>query len=224
MKAGWLLAAILASGGVLLAACGPRVEYRARPGYASSEELPDEIVLEDGTIIRYVSIGEYLARQRALKRGEAYVEGGSQNTGEPAAPSFLPWQELEDGSVRIEARSPEHVVANAMRGFREERYGDLWDQLVARGVRARADADGGADAARARFAAWGARNRTEAMTLLNRMSFAFNTNGVVMRGTGGGFFELSLPPQISKDFKLRVVEVLIETSPEGQRVWLAGIR
>ncbi|MBI1304242.1 MAG: hypothetical protein GC172_10715 [Phycisphaera sp.] len=217
-------ATLLAIVGALACACGPRVEYRARPGYASSEELPDEVVLEDGTIIRYVSIGEFLARQRALKRGEKYVEGGAQKVGEPAAPSFLPWQELEDGSVRIEARSPEHVVANAMRGFREERYGDLWEQLVSKGVRSRAESEGGADAARERFAAWGARNRTDAMTLLNRMSFAFSTNGVVMRGKGGGLFELSLAPQISQDFKLRVVEVVIETSPEGQRAFLAGIR
>ena len=37
-----------------LAACGPEIQYRVRPGYATSSDLPDEIVLEDGSIIRYV--------------------------------------------------------------------------------------------------------------------------------------------------------------------------
>jgi hypothetical protein len=224
MKGLRILAALLGGCAVVVCACGPRVEYRARPGWASSQDLPEEIVLEDGTVIRYVPISELLARQRASKRGEQYVEGGGRKEGDPSAPSFMPWQEQEDGSVLIEARSPEHVVANTMRAFREERYGDLWDQLVARGVRSRAEADGGADAAREQFVAWGARSRIDAMTLLNRMSFAFGTNGVIMRGTGGGFFELRLAPQISGDFKLRVVEILFETTPEGQRVWLAGIR
>ena len=219
-----ILASLLAGGAVFISACGPRVEYRARPGWASAEDLPDEIVLDDGTIVRYVSIGEHLARQRAIRRGERYVEGGDRKEADPSAPSFLPWMEQEDGSVVIEARSPEHVVVNTMRAFREERYGDLWNQLVAQGVRTRAESEGGADAARERFAAWGARNRTDAMTLLNRMSFAFSTNGVIMRGTGGGFFELRLAPQISQDFKLRVVEVVVETTPQGQRAWLAGIR
>ena len=224
MKTLRTLTAALACAACLASACGPRIEYRARPGYASSQELPDEIVLDDGTIVRYVSIGEYLARQRALKRGETFRAGGEQGGGAGAGPSFLPWQELEDGAVRIEARSPEQAVANTMRALREERYGDLWNQLVAEAVRNRAEADGGADAARERFAAWCARNRSDAMTLLNRMSFAFSTNGVTMRRIGGGLFELRLAPQISKDFKLRVVEVVIEPRPDGQRVWLAGIR
>ena len=45
--------ALLASvciAGILLAACGPRVEYRVRPGFATKQDVPDEIVLEDGTM------------------------------------------------------------------------------------------------------------------------------------------------------------------------------
>ena len=208
----------------LLAACGPRVEYRARPGYASSEDLPDEIVLEDGTVIRYVPLSEFLARRKAREAGRPYEPPSVEAASDPKKPGFRAWEEAEDGSVRMQAIMPEQVVANAMRAFREERYGELWDQMVADGVRRRAAAEGGPDVARERFVAWCAKNRSDAMTLLNRMSFAFSSNGVVMRKTGDNMLQMTLTPQVMKDFKLRVVEVAFETTPEGERVRLAGIR
>lgn len=214
--------ALLAS--TLLGACGPRVEYRARPGYASSEDLPDEIVLEDGTVIRYVPLSEFLARRRAREEGRNYEPPSAAEAPDPQKPGFRAWEEAEDGSVRMAAIMPEQVVANAMRAFREERYGDLWDQMVSDGVRRRAAAEGGPEAARERFIAWCARNRSEAMTLLNRMSFAFSSNGVVMRKVGDNMLQMTLTPQVIKDFKLRVVEVSFETTPDGERVKLAGIR
>ncbi len=208
-----------------LAACGPRVEYRARPGYASSEELPDEIVLKDGTVIRYVPLSEFLARRKAREEGRSYEPPSAEKTvADPQKPGFRAWDEAEDGSVRMQALMPEHVVANAMRAFREELYGELWDQLVSDGVKRRAAAEGGPDAARERFVGWCAKNRSDAMTLLNRMSFAFSSNGVVMRKTGDNMLQMTLTPQVIKDFKLRVVEVSFETTPEGDRVKLAGIR
>lgn len=219
-----IMVAVFAS--MVLAACGPRVEYRARPGYASSEELPDEIVLKDGTIIRYVPLSEFLARRKAREEGRDYEPPSANEAAavDPKKPGFRAWEEAEDGSVRMQAIMPEQVVANAMRAFREERYGDLWDQMVSDGVRRRAAAEGGPDAARERFVTWCAKNRSDAMTLLNRMSFAFSSNGVVMRKTGDNMLQMTLTPQVIKDFKLRVVEVSFETTPEGERVKLAGIR
>jgi hypothetical protein len=217
-----LLALVAAA---LLASCGPRVEYRARPGYASSEDLPDEIVLDDGTIIRYVPLSEFLARKKAREEGRGYKPPSSGAVAvDPSKPLFRPWDELENGTVRMDAIMPEQVVANAMRAFREERYGELWDQLVAESVRRRAAAESGPDAARARFIAWCAKNRSEAMMLLNRMSFAFSTNGVVMQRAGGNMLQMTLTPQVVKEFKLRVVEVVYETTEAGERVKLAGIR
>ncbi|MEY3141782.1 MAG: hypothetical protein RLY21_275 [Planctomycetota bacterium] len=215
--------ALLAAG--LATACGPRVEYRARPGYASSEELPDEIVLEDGTIIRYVPLSEFLARRKAREQGRDYEPPSTDAAAaDPQKPGFRAWEEAEDGSIRMQAIMPEQVVANAMRAFREERYGDLWDQMVADGVRRRAALEGGPEVARERFISWCGKNRSDAMTLLNRMSFAFSSNGVVMRKTGDNMLQMTLTPQVIKDFKLRVVEVSFETTPEGERVKLAGIR
>jgi hypothetical protein len=61
------------------------------------------------------------------------------------------------------------------------------------------------------------------------MSFAFATNGVVFRQLGGNMTRLSLSPQISGDFKLKLVEIAYEPAPEPdnpakQTIKLAGIR
>jgi hypothetical protein len=214
----------------LATACGPRVEYRPRPGFASSEELPDEVVLADGTVIRYLPLSEYLALK---EQGENGTGGGRfggrgrrsrEGTEQDQSAVFTPWRELEDGAVELDALFPEQVVANTMRAFREQRFVELWDQFVASGVRARAAQDGGDEAARERFAAWCASRRGDVMTLLNRMSFGFSTNAVVVRRTGPNFLELSLAPQVSGDFRYRVVEVAFEQTSAGQRARLAGIR
>lgn len=221
-----------------LTACGPRIEYRARPGFATSAELPDEVVLDDGTIIRYLPVNEFLAMKRARERGEVWEPGdggagGRANAsaedstdGEPARPSFLPWEEDAEGRVRMQAKLPEQVVANAMRAFREERYGELWEQMVSRSVRERAtrEAENDADAARAQFAEWCGRGREDVMKLLNRMSFGFSTNAVIMRKSGPALMQLELTPQIAGDFRYRIVEIAYEETPAGQRVMLAGIR
>ena len=216
-------AALVCAG--FVAACGPRVEYRARPGFASSEELPDEIVLEDGTIIRYVPLSEFLARRKAREEGRMYEPRSADDKVDPQKPGFRAWEEAEDGSVRMAAIMPEQVVANAMRAFREERYGELWDQMVAESVRERAESEYGAEEARKRFIEWSARSRKDVMMLLNRMSHGFTTNGVVMRRLDGGMTRLSLPPQVSADFKLKYVEIAFVPTPEGgNTLKLAGIR
>lgn len=215
-----LVSLVMAAGG-----CGPRIEYRPRPGFATSQELPDEIVLEDGTVVRYVSRVEFLERKRAREEGREYGQPVEVADGEPAKPVFQAWEELEDGSVKLLAREPEHVVANAMRAFREERYGDLWDQMVDEGVKRKAaEESGGAPAARDRFIAWCRSNRSDAMVLLNRLGFAFSTNSVVMRRLGGNWLQLSLTPQVASKLKLRFVEISAEPTAEGERMRLGGLR
>jgi hypothetical protein len=124
----------------------------------------------------------------------------------------------------MQAIMPEHVVANAMRAFREERYGELWDQLVSSGVRRRAALSESPEEARARFVEWCSGRRGDAMMLLNRMAFGFSTNAVIMRKSGPATVQLTLAPQVAGEFKLRVVEIEYEQTPEGERVTLAGIR
>jgi hypothetical protein len=123
------------------------------------------------------------------------------------------------------AEEPVHVIFITMRAFREERYGDLWDQMVAESVRERAESEYGPEVARQRFIEWCAKSRKDALMLLNRMSHGFTTNGVVMRRLDGGMTRLSLPPQVSGDFKLKYVEIAFAPTPEGgNTLKLAGIR
>lgn len=223
-------AAFVVGVAALAASCGPTVEYRPRPGFATSEELPDEIVLPDGKVIRYLPLSEYLAMKEEGREGGRFggrrkAAAASRRTDDSApAEGFVAWRELDDGRVELDALFPEQVVANTMRAFREERFGDLWDQFVASGVRARAAQEGGPEAARERFTSWCGSRRGDVMTLLNRMSFGFSTNAVVVRRTAPNFLELSLSPQTAGDFRYRVVEVAFEQTPAGQRARLAGIR
>lgn len=217
------LLVLLAASAVVPAACGPKVEYRVRPGFATKEDLPDEVVLEDGTILRYLELTEYLA----LKNGDAQATASAPGTGTIAGttPGFIPWEEYEDGTVRIQAERNDQVVVLAMRALREERYAEIWEQLVSKGVRDRAAADGGGpDKARERFIEWCVKWRSDVMTLLNRMSFAFSSNAVIFDRLGPGLIRMRLAPQIKADFKFRSVEVYTEQTPKGERAYLGGIR
>lgn len=206
------------------AACGPKVEYRVRPGFATREDLPDEVVLDDGTVIRYLELNEYLAMQAKAKGTARPTTAVTAPVDGP--PASIPWEEYDDGTVKMVAERQDQVVALTMRAFREERYAELWEQLVSPGVRARAAAEGiGPDKARERFIEWCAKWRTEVMTLLNRMSFAFSSNQVIFDRLGPGLVRLRLAPQITtEDFKYRSIEVYLEQSPKGDRAYLGGIR
>ena len=209
------------------AACGPKVEYRVRPGFATRQDLPDEVVLGDGTVIRYIELNEYLAMQ-AKEKGNARTATPSADAGsgpDGGQPASLPWEEYDDGTVKMVAERNDQVVGLTMRAFREERYAELWEQLVSPGVRQRAAADGiGPDKARERFIEWCAKWRADVMTLLNRMSFAFSSNAVIIDRLGPGLVRLRLAPQITGDFKYRSIEVYTEQTPSGDRAYLGGIR
>ncbi len=216
---------VLAGTSVFVQACGPRVEYRVRPGFLTKAELPDEVVLADGTIIRYRDPTDLLGSDEKDSR----PNGRSSDLPDGATPTgSLSWVELDDGTVRMQAERADQVVMLTMRAFREERYGELWEQLVSEAVRTRAEDDGnpriGTDGARKRFVEWCAKNRADAMTLLNRMSFSFGSNTVVFEQLGGGVTRLRLSPQVTKEFKFRTIEVSRETTPEGDRMFLGGLR
>jgi hypothetical protein len=225
---------LLAAMAFMPAACGPKVEYRVRPGFATRQDLPDEVVLDDGTIIRYLELNEYLAMQGKNSEGKNWGADAARSTTPTEAvgagqPESIPWEEYDDGTVKMTAERLEHVVALTMRAFREERYAELWDQLVSPGVRQRAAAEAtgptaGPNKARERFIEWCAKWRTEVMTLLNRMSFAFSSNQVIFDRLGPGLVRLRLAPQISGEFKYRSIEVYTEQTPQGERAYLGGIR
>ncbi len=200
----------------------PRIVYRPVAAYMreGGAEVPDEVVLPDGRILKFVSEEEF-AQIKAEQRGDAPLISLDAD-----AKAFAPWEQREDGTVQLRAMIPAHVVANTMACLRDERYVELWQQLVASGVRNRAEAASyargeNATAAQDQFVEWCVRHRGDALMLLNRMSFGLSSSSAVMRNHGGGCMTIELSPQIAKgaEFKLKTVEII--TEPDGLK--LGGI-
>jgi hypothetical protein len=97
-----------------------RIEHVKRPGFyqkASKEQLPDEITLDDGTIVKYESPDETSTLGLASKKD---------------AKVFQPREETEDtgGKTKVVLRAilPEHVLLNTLNCLRNEEYQLLWEQ------------------------------------------------------------------------------------------------
>src|SRR5687768_17323117 len=90
--------AVAAAGG-----CKPyRVVYKERPAFyekASASPLPDEITLDDGTVVKY----------RPTNSNSSLGRMGPDRL-EP----FEIREEHEDGSVTLRAAVPEHVIVNTL--------------------------------------------------------------------------------------------------------------
>jgi len=208
------LAARLALVGIAIGLAGCQtyvVEYRYRPTFhqmASDKTLPDEIVTDDGRIIRYVStpLDELRAQLEAEDRGEA----AEIDSGEEVTPI---WQESEDGDVVLRCILPEHVLANTMNCLRLERYDLLYTQLLADRTREAYEASGRGPAD---FAAWCVEHRSDLMETLNRMGFGFLGSDVVLENLGGGVMRSRFTPRVGDQFRFR--EVLILNDPPGMNL------
>ena len=96
-----------------------RVETHARPEFfkkAAAYQLPDEMVLEDGTIVRYTSQGAQSSFGRDGEQGGKPFEIREEKTG---------------GEIVLHNKLPEHVLINALNCVRNQEYQLLWDQLLA---------------------------------------------------------------------------------------------
>ena len=174
---------------------------------ASDEPLPDEVVADDGRIIRYVStpLDELRAQLEAEDRGESAEADGAEVT--PI------WQESEDGDVVLHCILPEHVLANTMNCLRLERYDLLYTQLLADRTREAYEASGRGPAD---FAAWCVEHRSDLMAMLNRMGFGFLGGDVVLENLGGGVMRSRFTPRVGDQFRFR--EVLILSDPPGMNL------
>lgn len=121
-------AGLFAAGAVLAGCCGCepyRIEYHQRPdyyaGWAAGGELPERIVLEDGTIVVY----NHSDRERALSGGRAPSDSQPRSLRRTDA----------DGRVRLIAETPEHVMGHTLACLQAEEYRLLWDELVAEETR-----------------------------------------------------------------------------------------
>jgi hypothetical protein len=190
--------------GLVHTGCEPyRIEYRQRPAFyqrASAQELPSEVVLEDGTVMKF--------SEKRAGRSEA-----SQKTLADADRIEIR-EKTSDGSVTLRAFAPEHVLAHAKQCIRQREYGLLWDQLLAAETRA-VYLKSGQDYPD--FAGFCERNRGDLMEMFNRMGFGFYSSDVVQESIGNDAFRVRLHPSLGSQFKFTEFDVVRE--PDGLK-WL----
>jgi hypothetical protein len=110
----WRLAVIPAL--TLLACKTQRVEYHNRPAwhYAMDKEMPNEFVQEDGTIVRYSTVGG--SRSDAVSQ---YLDGIELRS-----------EDEITGEVTLRAVLPEHVLEQTLICLRDRNWDLLFDQVL----------------------------------------------------------------------------------------------
>ena len=176
------------------------VEYHRRPAYyqrMSSVRLPDRVVRDDGTIVLY-----------------------NKDETDPIAESvrFQPIQSGDDGTVRLRAITPEHVLSITLYCLEREYYDLLWDQVLADSTRLAYKEKG---LGRDEFLAFCKGERIELARCLNRMISGINTHEVVMEAidTQGGV-RCRFWPQVVRKTKLRYRNVDIVREGFGLKLLL----
>jgi hypothetical protein len=204
-----LAAALLSMG-----ACEPyRIERYERPEFyyeASEGELKDEWIAPDGTIVKFVppSIVRDDALEAEAKGSRRQVDRDGDGKPDEVEPTPI-WEEQPDGSVTMRAFLPQHVLSNMMQAMREERYGEFYDQLLAKAARDALDAEQRGQGRRA-FERWCAKNRRKLMETLNRMNFGYLTSDVVLRKVGADGYRVGFTPRVASQFEFTTVDILYE--------------
>ncbi len=198
-----ILISVVAAG-VLHQGCEPyRIEHRQRPAFyqrASDQELPSEVVLDDGTVMKF---SEQLP-SRSKPSGESLKDADRIEIRERTS----------DGAVTLRAFAPEHVLAHAKQCIRQREYQLLWDQLLSVETRS-AYLKSGQDYSS--FAQFCERNRGDLMEMFNRMGFGFFSSDVVQESIGKNAFRIRLHPSLGAQFKFTEFDVVRE--PDGLK-WL----
>ncbi len=178
-----------------LAACQPeRVEYHRRPAFyerASQQKLPDELVMEDGTVIKYITDSR---------------PGIVGRNGEDGTKPFQTREE-KNGEVTLHALLPEHVLENALTCLRDQEYQLLYDKLLAQRKR---DEYAQAGQGFAEFEAFCRKNRHELAATLTRMLTGIASMEVSFTDLGQGVTRCRMRSQIAGPFRFRMVDVVKE--------------
>lgn len=192
--------ALLVGGG--LVACKPYVvEYHTRPEIyqvASEEDLPDRVTLDDGTVIIYNS-----------PDSKAIAESKS----DPNAKRFEPRIEHEDGTVTLQAATPEHVLMNTLGCLYNEEYELLWEQMLSRETKKELERLGeGQD----EFVAHFRENREELASMLNRMLRGIAMHDAILENRGQGVLRYRFQPRVASLFQYDSVYIINE--PPGLKL------
>lgn len=208
--------ALLAS--VCLIACTPyRIEYHKRPAFykqASERDLVDEVVLDDGTIVKFIDQGidSNVAPMAPSTQAAAGSVDALAGEGEGAQSQLR--DQRPDGTIVLRAYAPEHVLSHAKRGIRQREYRVLWDQLLASRARAAYERQG---QGYEEFAQFCEENRPAMMETFNRMGFGLYSPDVVQESLGTESFRYRLHPSLGDQFTFTEFDIVRE--PSGLK-WL----
>ncbi|OUU92687.1 MAG: hypothetical protein CBC35_06775 [Planctomycetes bacterium TMED75] len=201
---------VLCLGAFNFGACEPyRIEYRERPSFykqTSETELLDEVVLEDGTVLRFSDSKNTPPPAPSSQRQE--------RDGTPSAEPISIRTATESGELMLTSYSPEHVLSHIKRGIRLREYQLLWDQVLSNATREAYARDGGDFED---FAAFCDENRSELMQFLNRVGFGIYSSDVVKESFGSSGIRIRLHPSLSSQFKFTQLEIVRESN---QLRWL----
>jgi hypothetical protein len=189
-----------------------RVEHHKRPGFyqkASKQELPTEVTLADGTVIKYENPAEAGAIGQVDKTGKV----------------FEPREESEDAQgqkkILLRALLPEHIVVITLTCLRNEEYDLLWEQILAKqtradyAARARAELEEDSEAGvnpdgRDEFIAFMRKHRHELVATLTRMVTGMSAQDVALDDLGEGVTRCRLRPQIAEPFAFKSLVMVKE--------------
>lgn len=197
---------LLAGLAAITAGCEPyRVEYHTRPAFyekAALGQLPDEVVLADGTIVRYSS---------------STAQSSMGRKGEDARKPFQIREQMEDGSIVLRAVLPEHVIINTLECLRLEEYELLYDQMLADSTKAAYDAreDG-----RAECLAFWKKHRHDLVAALTRMAAGMSYQEVSVTPLGEGVTRCRLRPHVAEEFKFTIADIVKEGPGPGLKLLL----
>ena len=179
------------------------VEYRKRPEYYANwgDEVPDRLVREDGTVVMY---------NADPKEGDP---------GAPIGPQRSPWIERDNGTIEIDARTPEEMLAVILQCLQSKRWDVMWEQVLAEQTRLAYDTNSNSKDA---FKAEMERKRVKMARTLNRMIAALGTHEVIMESAGPNALRIRLWPQTVREAKLDIKEVILIEENFGIR--LATVR
>lgn len=192
--------------------CKPyQIEYRKRQAFyekASMGKLPDEVTLDDGTVVKYSTYEE----QSSMGR-----------TGSEAGRKFLIREDMEDGSVVLRAVLPEHVLLNTLQCLRQEEYELLWAQMLSDRVKQQWEQQKGDDA-EAACTAYFRRNRHELVASLTRMAAGLPAQEVRFDPKGGGVTRCRLRPQFVGDLKFTWIDVVRDGDGPILKLLMVGVK
>jgi hypothetical protein len=181
----------------VFAGCQPyRIEHHKRPSFyqrAAMGKLPDEVRLEDGTIIRYTTYDE--------------PTGGKAKSAAPQRKPMMIREEHEDGSVTLRCFIPEHVLVNLLECLRKQEYDLIWHQLLAEHTRQEFEAQGGGmDECTTHFR----KHRHELVATLTRMVAGLPTQQTRFDPMGNGVIRARIRPQHVGKLKFKYFDLTRE--------------